>query len=118
VVFSNFLSCLDETEGAMLSAGIPIYRIDGRTSILQRRRLIQDFEAAPHGAVLLLSTKVGGVGLSLTMASRGYMMEPWWNAAVDEQAMHRLHRIGQTRPVTIIRYICEGTIEQRIMDMQ
>eukprot|EP00960_Hanusia_phi_P009824 286561-Hanusia_phi.AAC.2 len=45
-------------------------------------------------------------------------MEPWWNAAVDEQAMHRLHRIGQTRPVTIIRYICQGTIEQRIMEMQ
>ena len=58
------------------------------------------------------------MGLSLTMASRAYMMEPWWNAAVDEQAMHRLHRIGQTRPITIIRYICQGTIGQKIMEMQ
>uniref|UniRef100_A0A7S4N633 Uncharacterized protein n=1 Tax=Guillardia theta TaxID=55529 RepID=A0A7S4N633_GUITH len=118
VVFSSFLSCLDEIESAMIAAGIPIFRIDGKTSILQRRRLIQDFDTYPQGALLLLSTKVGGVGLSLTMASRAYMMEPWWNAAVDEQAMHRLHRIGQTRPVTIIRYMCQGTIEQKIMEMQ
>ncbi|EKX51296.1 hypothetical protein GUITHDRAFT_103211 [Guillardia theta CCMP2712] len=118
VVFSNFLSCLDETESALIAAGIPVFRIDGKTSIVQRRRLIQDFDSYPQGALLLLSTKVGGVGLSLTMASRAYMMEPWWNAAVDEQAMHRLHRIGQTRPVTIIRYMCQGTIEQKIMEMQ
>eukprot|EP00960_Hanusia_phi_P009823 286561-Hanusia_phi.AAC.1 len=59
VVFSNFLSCLDEAEGAILAAGIPVFRIDGRTSIIQRRKLIEAFEASPVGAALLISTKVG-----------------------------------------------------------
>ncbi|KAJ1467532.1 P-loop containing nucleoside triphosphate hydrolase protein, partial [Baffinella frigidus] len=60
----------------------------------------------------------GGLGLSLTTASRCYMMDLWWNAAVDEQAMARIHRIGQTRAVTVVRLVCQGSIEEKILEMQ
>ncbi|EKX35663.1 hypothetical protein GUITHDRAFT_118153 [Guillardia theta CCMP2712] len=141
VVSSTFLSCLDETESAMIAAAIPVFRIDGTTSILQPRRLIQDFDSHPQGALLLLSSKVRILSISfpllpsprsdLQLAGRrgalahhgvesshdGTMVERGSRRAA-QQAMHRLHRIGQTRPVTIIGYKCQGTVEQKIMEMQ
>ena len=60
----------------------------------------------------------GGVGIDLTRASRVFMMDLWWNAGTEEQAFDRVHRIGQTRPVTIVRYVTERTIETRILELQ
>ena len=118
VVFSQFLGCLDEVAGALTHARLPFARLQGKMTLDERRRVLAAFQEPSGPCVLLVSTKAGGVGLSLTAASRVYMMDLWWNAAVDQQAMQRVHRIGQTRPVTVVRFLCQDTIEQHILEMQ
>ena len=68
--------------------------------------------------VLLLSLKAGGVGLNLTAASRVHILDPWWNPSVEEQAMDRVHRLGQTKAVTVRRYVARGTVEERMLALQ
>jgi SNF2 family DNA or RNA helicase len=60
----------------------------------------------------------GGTGLNLTRANRVYLMDSWWNAAAEDQAMDRVHRIGQTRPVEVVRYLCANTVEEKILEIQ
>ena len=150
-MFSQFLGCLDAVALALGRAGLSYGRLQGGMSLGERRSLLTAFEAPAGPAVLLVSTRAGGVGLSLTAASRVYLMDLWWNAAVDHQAMQRVHRIGrlsvaaclsvceavwealvlmhsrvrgpmaragQTRPVTVVRFLCDDTIEQHILRMQ
>ena len=118
VVFSQFLGCLDEVGAALARAGLTFARLQGKMTLEERRQVLAAFQEPSGPCVLLVSTKAGGVGLSLTAASRVYMMDLWWNAAVDQQAMQRVHRIGQTRPVTVVRFLCQDTIEQHILEMQ
>ena len=68
--------------------------------------------------MFLISLKAGGVGLNLTSASYVFLMDPWWNPAVEAQAIDRAHRIGQKNPVFAYRMVCEGTVEQRILELQ
>lgn len=68
--------------------------------------------------VLLASLKASGTGVNLTVASRVYLLEPWWNPAVEKQAMDRVHRIGQTKEVRIVRIIARNSIEERILELQ
>ena len=68
--------------------------------------------------MLLLSLKAGGVGLNLTAASRVHILDPWWNPSVEEQAMDRVHRLGQTKAVTVRRYVARGTVEERMLALQ
>ncbi|KAK9665985.1 hypothetical protein RND81_14G151400 [Saponaria officinalis] len=68
--------------------------------------------------VLLMSLKAGGVGINLTAASNAFVVDPWWNPAVEEQAVMRIHRIGQTKPVTIKRFIIKGIVEERMEAVQ
>lgn len=75
--------------------------------------------ARPGGpTVFLVSLKAAGVGVNLVTASRVYLMEPWWNPAVEEQAMDRVHRLGQTKPVDVIRFAAAGSIEERMLELQ
>ena len=67
---------------------------------------------------MLVSLKAGGVGINLTAASRVYMLDPWWNPAVEEQAMDRVHRLGQTRDVEVVRFAARDSIEERMLDLQ
>jgi len=118
VLFSHFVGCLDVVERALGAEDISYSRLDGRVKRADRQKVLDEFDDPSGSQVMLISTKVGGFGLNLIAASRVYMMDLWWNGAVDEQAMDRVHRIGQKKPVTVIRYLCSDTIEQRILEMQ
>jgi SWI/SNF-related matrix-associated actin-dependent regulator of chromatin subfamily A3 len=79
---------------------------------------MERFKKDPKVTVMLISLKAGGVGLNLTSASRIYLMEPYWNPAVEQQAIDRVHRLGQTRTVHTIRFIAKNTIEENIVELQ
>lgn len=122
VIFSQFTGMLDRVGAALESAGIDYYRLDGKTSVERRSEIVKAF-SAQNGKlkgprVLLLSLKVGGVGLNLTAANHAHILDPWWNPSVEEQAADRIHRLGQRRPVHIHRYIVKDSIEERMLALQ
>jgi SNF2 family DNA or RNA helicase len=86
----------------------------GSLSSAQRAEVVRRFMADPHHKALLLSLRAGGIGLNLQAASYVFHLDRWWNPAIEEQADSRAHRLGQTYPVTVYRYTCVGTIEERI----
>jgi len=118
IVFSQWTSMLDKIEDALEVKGIKYDRLDGT---MKRDERIRAMDALKHDRaceVLLVSLKAGGVGLNLTAAQRVYLMDPYWNPAVENQAVDRIHRLGQTRPVTTIKLIIENTIEARLLEVQ
>lgn len=118
VVFSQWTTMLDKVEEALDFAGIRYERLDGT---MKREERTKSMEALKHDKsceVLLVSLKAGGVGLNLTAAQRVYLMDPYWNPAVENQAVDRIHRLGQRRPVTTVKLIIEGTIEARLLEVQ
>ncbi|UQC74163.1 DNA repair protein rad5 [Colletotrichum lupini] len=118
IVFSYRTSILDVAELALNDAGICCAKIDGKKSLSKRSRIIDDFSKADGPSVLLLSLGCGAVGLTLTAASRAYLLEPQWNPSIEEQALARIHRIGQTQEVTTIRFVISNSIEQYVLDIQ
>ena len=118
VVFSQFTSFLDLLAPALTSASIPWLRFDGATSQKDRARILTEFAARPKGCVLLLSLRAGGVGLNLTCAKRVFMMDPWWSFAVEAQAIDRVHRMGQTEEVRVVRFVVGESIEEKMLRVQ
>ncbi|KAE8713247.1 SWI/SNF-related matrix-associated actin-dependent regulator of chromatin subfamily A member [Hibiscus syriacus] len=120
VVFSQFRTLLLLLEKPLTDAGFKILRLDGSMTAKRRAQVIEEFQfPGPDGpTVLLASLKASGAGINLTAASRVYLMEPWWNPAVEEQAMDRVHRIGQKEDVKIVRLIARNSIEERVLDLQ
>jgi SNF2 family DNA or RNA helicase len=116
LIFSQWTSLLDQVEPRLESLGIDWVRLDGRTQ--NRQAVIDQFQAVDGPSVFLLSLKAGGTGLNLTQADYVIHLDPWWNPAVEQQATDRAHRIGQDRPVTSCRLISQGTVEERILDLQ
>lgn len=116
LVFSQWTSLLDLVEPALTAHGFPFLRLDG--TVKDRASVVRAFEGEGGPPVLLLSLKVGGVGLTLTAADHVFLLDPWWNPAVEAQAADRAHRIGQTRPVFIHRMVSVGTVEERILTLQ
>ncbi len=117
LVFSQWTSLLDLIEPHVLAAGISFSRIDGATAA--RERIVREFQDDSNGPrVMLLSLKAGGVGLTLTAADHVYIMDPWWNPAVEDQAADRVYRIGQESPVFVHRLVARGTIEERVLALQ
>ncbi|XP_010271899.1 PREDICTED: putative SWI/SNF-related matrix-associated actin-dependent regulator of chromatin subfamily A member 3-like 1 [Nelumbo nucifera] len=120
VVFSQFSKMLILLEEPLKEAGFRILRLDGSMSAKRRAQVIKEFgdqgQEAP--TVLLASLKASCAGINLTAASRVYLVEPWWNPAVEEQAMDRVHRIGQKEDVKIVRLIARNSIEERILELQ
>ena len=117
LVFSQFTSLLDRLETVLTAQSIRYYRLDGTTPAEQRAAETAAFNA-DDTPVYLISLRAGGTGLNLTGADTVVHFDPWWNLAVQEQATDRAHRIGQLRPVFVIRLIAEGTVEERILHMQ
>ena len=78
---------------------------------------IQRFGAAEGASVMLISLRAGGTGLNLTSADHVFLLDPWWNPAVEDQAADRAHRIGQTRPVVVHRLVAQDTVEERILEL-
>ena len=119
LVFSQFIRMLDLIEFRLKQEYVACIKLTGSLSIQQRNNIITDFTSNDHGTkVLLISTKAGGEGLNLQRANHVFVMDPWWNPAVEFQAIQRAHRIGQTRPVTAKRFIVKDTIEEKIIELQ
>jgi SNF2 family DNA or RNA helicase len=118
VVFSSWRLTLDVVEAGLNEAGICNVRFDGRVSHAQRQPVLEKFRMDPQVNVLLITLQCGAVGLTLTEASRAYLMEPHWNPTVEEQALARIHRIGQTQEVTTIRFYIRDSFEEKIIASQ
>ncbi|XP_022723142.1 DNA repair protein RAD5B [Durio zibethinus] len=118
IVFSQWTSFLDLLEIPLRRRGIGFLRFDGRLVQKQRERVLKEFNETGEKMVLLMSLKAGGVGLNLTAASNVFLMDPWWNPAVEEQAIMRIHRIGQKRTVSVRRFIVKETVEERMQQVQ
>ncbi|MBU6154692.1 MAG: DEAD/DEAH box helicase [Bdellovibrionales bacterium] len=114
LVFTQFLGTFDLLTQELKKAGIPFFSLHGKVSRKDREIQIQKFQEFPKGSVMLMTLKTGGVGLNLTKASYVFHLEPWWNPAVENQATDRTHRIGQTKPVQVYRYIMSESVEEKI----
>lgn len=118
LIFSQFLGMLALIREKLTELGVKYEYFDGSTSAPDREKAIQAFQNDEETRVFLISLKAGGVGLNLTAADYVYIVDPWWNPAVEQQAIDRTHRIGQTKNIFAYRMICKDTIEDKIMQLQ
>jgi len=118
LIFSQFLGMLALIREKLSSLGVKFEYFDGSTSAPDREKAIQAFQNDEETRVFLISLKAGGVGLNLTAADYVYIVDPWWNPAVEQQAIDRTHRIGQTKNIFAYRMICKDTIEDKIIQLQ
>ena len=118
LVFSQFLGMLALIRKKLEEKGIPYVYFDGSTSSTGRETAIQKFQKDDETRVFLISLKAGGIGLNLTAADYVYIVDPWWNPAVEQQAIDRTHRIGQTKNIFAYRLICKETIEEKMLELQ
>lgn len=116
LIFSQFVRHLKLVEEWVQSEGIEYQYLDGSTPGKKRDEAVQAFQRG-EGDVFLISLKAGGTGLTLTAADYVIHLDPWWNPAVEDQASDRAHRIGQQRPVTVLRFVSENTIEEKIVKL-
>lgn len=117
LVFSQFTELLALVAQQLLTLKLPFLSLTGQTLTRDRGKVVQRFQAQ-EVPVLLLSLKAGGIGLNLTAADTVIHMDPWWNPAVEEQATARAHRIGQDRPVFVYKLVVQGSIEERMLELQ
>lgn len=118
VIYSQFVRYMDIIEVPLRNWGWKMLRLDGSLNQNQRADLLHRFDSDPACRILIISLKAGGVGINLTVANHVFLMDPWWNTAVEKQAIDRVHRIGQTKPIYITRFFVKQTVEQRILIIQ
>lgn len=118
IIFSQWTSLLDLLEIPISDEKWDYQRYDGSMDARQRADAVQYFEDRPSCKVMLVSLKAGNAGLNLTAASQVIILDPFWNPYIEEQAIDRAHRIGQQRPVQVHRIFVEGTVEDRIYELQ
>ena len=116
LVFSQWTGLLNLIEPHMEGAELDFVRLDGQTR--DRQGVVDTFQADDGPPVMLISLKAGGTGLNLTAADHVFLVDPWWNPAVEDQAADRAHRIGQDKPVMVYRLVAEDTVEERIIALQ
>lgn len=116
LVFSQFTSFLEVVRTELDKEGRTYAYLDGQTSMKNRRRIVEDFQNGKE-RLFLSSLKAGGLGINLTAANYVILTDPWWNPAIEDQAADRAHRIGQKRCVSVIRMICQNTIEEKILKL-
>ena len=117
IVFSQFTTYLDIIEGFFHRRGWDFARIDGTQSIKKRQGEVNAFQSGQKN-IFLISLKAGGVGLNLTAASYVFLMDPWWNPAVEQQAIDRAHRIGQKNNLIVYKPIIKDSIEERVLKLK
>jgi len=115
LIYSQMTRVIDLLEEYMWHRKWSYMRLDGSSKISERRDMVADFQTRSDIFVFLLSTRAGGLGINLTAADTVIFYDSDWNPTVDQQAMDRAHRLGQTKQVTVYRLICKGTIEERIL---
>lgn len=118
LIFSQTRKMLNLIQEAILLEGYKFLRIDGTTKISERERIVKDFQEGPGAQIFLLTTQVGGLGLTLTKAARVIVVDPAWNPSTDNQSVDRAYRIGQTKDVIVYRLMTSGTIEEKIYKLQ
>ena len=119
VVFSQWTSFLDIIQARLTAENIPLARIDGTMRAPARDTAMATFSSSPNTCpVLLASLAVCSVGLNLVAANQVILADSWWAPAIEDQAVDRVHRLGQHRPVTVWRLVMHGSIEQRVLDVQ
>ncbi|HRA89623.1 MAG TPA: DEAD/DEAH box helicase [Planctomycetaceae bacterium] len=116
LVFSQFTSMLSIVRDHLDKQGIVYEYLDGKTQ--DRKTCVERFQNDDDCQVFLISLKAGGLGLNLTAADYVFLLDPWWNPAVEAQAIDRAHRVGQTRTVFAYRLICRDTVEEKIAELQ
>ena len=116
IIFSQWTQFLDRIEPHLQKAGYQYLRLDGSTQ--NRQALVEKFQSVDGPPIFLSSLRAGGTGLNLTQADHVFLMDPWWNPAVEDQAADRAHRIGQDKPVFVYRIIAKNTVEGKILELQ
>jgi len=118
VIFSQFVMLLDRVKAALAEKfpDLPRFELTGMT--LDRQKPVQGFQHAPGAAAMLVSLKAAGTGITLHAADYVFLLDPWWNPAVEAQAVDRVHRIGQRRTVFVYRMVTAGTVEERIQALK
>ncbi len=116
LLFSQFVQMLQLLEEECRQRQIPTHILTGQTK--DRQEVVNTFQSDPNASVFLLSLRAAGTGLNLTTASYVVLYDPWWNPAVEAQAIDRSHRIGQTQTVNAYRLISPGTVEEKIWELQ
>jgi len=116
LVFSQFVSLLKLLQPVLSARGVRQHFLSGHTQ--KREQVVADFQNDPDPGVFLVSLKAGGTGLNLTAASYVVLFDPWWNPAVEAQAIDRTHRIGQKRTVIAYRMLTQGSVEEKIWELQ
>src|SRR5690606_37625539 len=118
VIFSQFVMLLERVRAALEEhfPDLPRHELTGMT--LDRLKPVQSFQNAPGAAAMLVSLKAAGTGITLHAADYVFLLDPWWNPAVEDQAIDRVHRIGQTNTVFVYRMVTSGTIEERIQALK
>ncbi|KAK0659302.1 Helicase-like transcription factor [Lasiodiplodia hormozganensis] len=118
IVFSQWTSFLDVLEPQLQAAGVRFARIDGTMSALARDASLEALDTDPDCTVLLASLAVCSVGLNLVAASQVILADSWWAPAIEDQAVDRVHRLGQKRETTVFRLVVEGTVEENVLRIQ
>ena len=118
VVFSQWTSMLAKISDALHVAGIAYRRLDGTMTRQQREEAMLQFQEEPGIEVFLVSLRAGGFGLNLVSACRAYLIDPYWNPAIENQGLDRIHRLGQQRPVIMTKYIMNQSIEEKLLELQ
>ncbi len=118
LIFSQFLGMLALIREKLGALDVVYEYFDGSTTAIEREKAIRSFQDNESCRVFLISLKAGGVGLNLTAADYVYIVDPWWNPAVEQQAIDRTHRIGQTKNIFAYRMICKDSIEDKILQLQ
>jgi SNF2 family DNA or RNA helicase len=118
VIFSQFVMLLDRVREALVQQfpDLPRFELTGMT--LDRQKPVHGFQGTPGAAIMLVSLKAAGTGITLHAADYVFLLDPWWNPAVEAQAVDRVHRIGQTNTVFVYRMVTAGTIEERIQELK
>lgn len=124
LVFSQFVNMLDlvrwrlHSDPCLADLGLGVRILHGGMDVKSRDAALKDFREDNNCRVLLMSLKAAGVALNLTVASECFLLDLWWNPAAEMQAIDRTHRLGQYRPIRAVRFVAEGTVEERVLQLQ
>lgn len=118
IVFSQWTRMLDLLEACLKDSSIQYRRLDGTMSVVARDKAVRDFNTLPEVSVMIMSLKAASLGLNMVAACHVLLLDLWWNPTTEDQAIDRAHRIGQTRPVTVVRLTVKDTVEDRILALQ
>ncbi|MGM0531243.1 MAG: SNF2-related protein [Bacteroidota bacterium] len=116
IIFSQFVSMLKLITRELDKEGLVYSYLDGSTR--NRKQAVQTFQENNQCRIMIISLKAGGLGLNLTEADYIYLIDPWWNPAVEQQAIDRTHRIGQDKHIFAYKMICKDTVEEKILKLQ